>query len=322
MNYNINISEWRVAASIDFITIAFPPYLKDERDAYEFQKNIKGTIAVPRKSRKADWLTIHDPTIGDLQYLIDQDPGTEILALEIAVDFRRADGSNDRAKLLELHGWLKQCLHPQHHSRIKKARRKYYEATTGKIKPDNLKTRSGNETVYWSDRTHCEQVRLYVKDIDAHLSEFQHSTRLEVTLSRGGSQLADVHRVWMLPSFFDGARRYLTPFLKVARGIKPNIKRSRATRPDRVAAAAKQAEKERATVQRKYERYGAPWAARTGYSIIPDKAATKLIGVALAELRKDVMRLKLPKKVVENPAWMKEQLNMYQVVGEPEKQVV
>ena len=138
------------------------------------------------------------------------------------------DDSNDPVRLAALHRWLTVCLFPQRHKQMRTGRRKIYEQSDNSIKPDTLKTRSSDKTIYWTDSNGYDQVRLYIKTIDNKKPIERHSVRLEVTLSRGGCQLAKVHRVGMLPDFAKSMRRHLSPFLNVAKGIKAETKRVRA----------------------------------------------------------------------------------------------
>lgn len=292
-------------AKIDFITLALPATIRSERDAYYFGKRIKNPdsikVAAKWRSSNDDWLTLHDPTLQDLQFLLDEHHDTEILSLEIASDFTLKDGSNDRARLVELHSWLKVCLFPQRHKRMQTGRRKFYEESDNSIGPDALKASSSDTSFYWADWTGREQVRLYIKEIDNKKPIAQHCVRLEVTLSRGGCQHAKVSRIGMLPGFIKGMRPYLSPFLNVAKGIKPEIKRTRSKNPTKALKAASNATKEQARVDRHWKCYGAAWAARHGYRIIPDAQTNRLIGNGLGRLQHSLGKLKLTRKVSKYP---------------------
>ena len=274
-------------------------------DAYHFSKKITNTdsIKTAKKWRgpKDDWLTIHDPFLQDLQFLIDDQPNTEILSLEIALDFTLKDGSNDPVRLVELHSWLKVCLYPQRHTRMQGGYRKYYDASDKSIKLDAIKTRSSNRTVYWQNSSHYDQVRLYIKTLDNGKSIGRHSVRLEITLSRGGCQRAKVQRVGLFPIFAKNMRRYLSPFLNVAKGIKPEVKRIRSKNPVKLDIAASKAVKEQARAERNWKCYGAAWAANHDYRIIPDTDTNRLIGSGLKGLQDSLRKLKLTRKVVEYP---------------------
>ena len=289
-------------AKIDFITLRILNNL-DKKSGAALAENVKGRIEVPRQHWKS-WLTIHDPKIKDLQYLLDHHPDCEIQGLEVAIDFRLADDSNDRMKLITLHSWLKKRLFPQRDQRMQRvSRRKYYDLHLGKIVKDTLKTRSGVQSVYWTNNNGFEQMRLYIKTRDNGQPLAQHSVRVETTLSRGGCQNAHVSHVSTLPNFAKVIRTELSKLFYIAAGIKPSIKRLRSTTPQKAALAAKQAEKEKNRVNRTWERMGAAWAAEHDYKTVPDTQVNRLIGVALKGLREEMLTLKLTRKVAELPSY-------------------
>lgn len=306
-------------AKIDFITI--PLYaLKTEEDVKRFQREISGRIAHPSVLRDdmSDFLTIHDPTVKDLQYLLDEFHDVELRALEIAVDFMLKDGSNSIDRLNKLHEHFKKCMFPQRHDKMKNLKkRKFYDRVTEKVIPDSLSGASSHTTNYWSNSFGTEQVRMYVKTLDNGKPVKQYSVRIEVTLYRGGCQNIYIHRVGLLPSFIPSIRQYLSPYFTVAKGIKPKIKRSRSTDPQRVMKATRKADKESARVGRNWERYGALWAAKYDYKVVPDTAVTRPIGVALKMLRETLKPLHLPAKVADPVRWVEKQQSIYQGIDEP-----
>lgn len=291
-------------AKFDFITIGIPQSLMESNSlSRDFHKAIRGRIELP-VGRNKDWITIHDPLTADLQWLLDNHPTAQILAIEVAIDFTLQDGSNNPEQLAALHGWFKTSLFPQRHATMESVgKRKYYDFRDGQIKLDTLKTKSGNETVYWTNPKAYEQVRLYIKKLDNKKPIKEHSVRLEATLFGGGCQNAGLYRVAELPQFADMLRRYLSKFLYVAKGIKPVLKRSRANDPEKAAKAANEAAKERRRIDRAWQQKGAAWAAKNDYATIPDAVTNRLIGGALKSLRDDVRMLKLAGKVAEHPGY-------------------
>lgn len=323
MDYNELVAHFgKPKAKIDFITLRPPTCIRGGADALRFERRVDGRITAPKtwKGSKTDCLTIHDPTHADLQFLIDEHHDTEILAVEVAVDFTLKDGSNDPARLRALHAMLKTRLFPQRHDRMKgKGRRKYYDEADGTITTDNLKTKSTDRTVYWATPDGFEQVRLYIKDRDDKRPIDRHSVRVEATLYRGGCQIAHVHRVGLLLLFTQDLRRYLSPFLNVAAGIKPKSTRTRTKDSVKAREAVRRAERERARVERKWTSYGAAWAAKHGYNIIPDAKTNRLIGGALKGLRESLKGLSVPRKVADWPTWVEAQKTMYQGIGDAVK---
>ena len=292
-------------ASIDFIKIEIPQSLYESNAlCREFERVIKGRIQLP-KGKVKDWITIHDPKTSDLQWLLDNLPEAKILAIEVAIDFTLQDGSNNPDQLEALHEWLKTRLFPQRHATMEAVgKRKYYDARSGKIQPDTLATKSGNETVYWTNPKGYEQVRLYIKTLDNNEPlKGQHSVRIEPTLFGGGSQNAGLYRVAELPQFAEMLRRYLSKFVYVAKGIKPVLKRSRANDPEKATKALYAAAKEQRRVDRAWQQKGAAWAAKHQYDTIPDADTNRLIGTALKSLRDDVCKLKLTRKVAKHTGY-------------------
>jgi hypothetical protein len=295
----INWADWKASAAIDYITISFPKKLRTLRDARSLEGRGQGTIEVPRKlgSRRphgCDWLTVHDPDRHALQYLIEEFPESEVLALEICVDLRPASGKAVPAQFAAAHAWLKMALNPNRHPTMRgKVNKKIYDPFSRKIRKVGLKPSSGSQTVYWETRTAFEQVRLYVKKEDAHINPFPPSTRIEVTWNRGGCQVAGIKRLKTLPAFAPNLRTYISPFLDLATGIKPKVRRVRSKNPAKMIVAEREAKKEGVRVMRNWQKYGASWAAKHGYKTIPDRHGNKLIGTALNELRRNLMKLKL-----------------------------
>lgn len=256
------------------------------------------SIKAPKKWRgpQDDHFTIHDPFLRDLQFLIDKHPNTEILSLEIAVDFTLKDGSNDPVRLAALHRWLKINLFPQRHKGMRAGYRKYYEEKSNTRKLDTLKTSSSDKTIYWADSGGCEQVRLYIKTIDNKKPKELHSVRLEVTLLRGGCQRAKLFWMGTLPRFIGNMRRYLSPFLNVAKGIKPQVKRVRSKKPIKALKAASAAAKEQSRIDRHWKSCGAAWAAKHRYKIIPDAETNRLIGRAIGGVAGEFGKAKIDRK--------------------------
>lgn len=294
----------RPRAKIDFITISIPESLMNwMANAGAFHKAISGRIELP-KGRNKDWITLHDPVAADLQWLLDNHPQAKIQSIEVAIDFTLRDGSNNPEQLAELHGWLKTRLFPQRHSNMALVgKRKYYDARSGRVMLDTLNTKSGNETVYWTNPKAYEQVRLYIKSQDNRQSIDQHTVRLEATLFGGGCQNAGLYRVAELPQFADQMRRHLSKFLYVAAGIKPKLKRVRTNTPERAARATREALKEHSRVDMAWRQKGAAWAAKHGYATTPDVVTNRVIGNALKGLRDALIGLELTQKVAEHAGY-------------------
>lgn len=305
MNYShLAVAFRKPKAKIDFIKTVVPSVLLTEpKLAMELQKAIQGRIEVPKR-HSDNWITIHDPSIADLQWMLDHVPEAPVLAIEIAVDWQLADGRNDPDQLMVLHSWFNHCLFPQRHAELHQAKRHRYSHQSDKYERDNLETLGGDTTFQWRDNKQKMRVRLYRKSLDNKKPlTGQHSVRLEATLERGACQEFDLHRIAELPQFADRMRRELSDCFFVAEGIKPKIRQSRAKTPAKAQKALREAEAEQRRVEREWERYGAQWAAKHGYEAQPDTEATRAIGVALKRLREKMLPLKLTQKVAEKPCY-------------------
>lgn len=317
MDYTLIINGFaKPKAKIDYLTIALPSGIDDVKSAAQFARCITGgriECANRWRDHRDDWITIHDPSAPDLQYLLDHHHNVETQAIEIAIDFELKDRSNNMAKLIALHSFFKRNLYPQRHERLReRGKRKRYDPYDEHVKTDSLNSQGGIHSIYWRDWRGHEQVRLYIKTHDNRVRLDQYCVRMEITLYRGGCQWAGVHRVGLLPYFNDGMRRHLSRYFCVAKDIKPKSKRCRTTDPDRLKRAASEATKELAKVRRNWERYGAAWAAKHDYKVTPDADVNRLIGGALKGLRDKLKQLKLPSKVADADAWMREQASLYQ----------
>lgn len=296
----IKYQDWKASASIDFITITLPKKMRSPAYLSRFSFRGKGNVEYPSKLGRShpygcDWLSIHNPDREALQFLIDEFPNAEILKLEFSVDFRPRSGATTMAELEEAKAWLAHALYPAKHPRMADmTRRKAYHFKDSKIASIGLGKAAGISTVYWDTWTAHEHVRLYVKTKDKHIAPFSPSVRLEATFDRGGCQQAGIARLKDFPSFAECSRKYLSPFFELATGIKPKIKRARVKTPSKGASLALANLRERERVERAWKKYGATWAVKRRYKVIPDKDGNRLVGTALNELRRMLKKLKLP----------------------------
>lgn len=308
--------DFRAAAKIDFITFSGNALVRAHREDGVHIPIFKGRLEVPKQASSDDcpWLTIHDPQRSDLQFLVDVVPEAEVVGLEVTVDFFLLDGSSCSARLKGLHKHLTVNLFPFGHERFSKAKRKLYVDGENTVRLDTMKTGDGHTTRYWRNPFGLEAIRLYVKTHDNKEPVPQHSVRLELTLMRGGCQRANTHRMCLLPAYLHNIRRNTSKAFRVAQGIKPNIKRTRATSAARLTKAETARQTEWRKVERNFATYGAIWAGEHGYRIDPDKEASKLVGDALKQLREKFLALKLPEKSADLPAKWDFHSGMYQGV--------
>ncbi len=98
----------------------------------------------------------------------------------------------------------------------------------------------------------------------------------------------------MLPKLFESLRAYLSPFFKIAKGIKPNSNRSITEK------SQFEADKETVKCESKWRKYGAEGATKNGHSLAPDIVANRMIGCALKDLQKCLQHAQTCKKKGEN----------------------
>lgn len=311
----------RPKAKIDFITISIPKELSEGSpdDVARFEKVISGRIECPKRWRdnqRDGWLTIHDPSTKDLAYLAERYPETTIRTIEVALDFRLRDGSNDPERLHSLYSYLKTNLYPQKHQKMReqKARRKYYDYATRTIEKDTLNSKSEGGSIYWTTQQGYEQTRLYVKHQDNGRPVEHHSVRLEVTLLGGGVQDAEAFKCGLLPHFSQRFRKYMSPFFSVAKAVKPPVIRTRSKKPEAINATVKANAKTAAKAASRFARYGAAWAVKHGYSVTPDTDMTGLIGEALKGLRASLQRGFAPNFAGEYAFWVEKTLLIFKTL--------
>lgn len=326
MNYSIlaPLHAFRAEGKIDFITTRAHRIFDSVTAAHAFQSAIRARacFAATYKGEKSEWVTIHDPFISDIQWLLDNHPEAPVQELETTVDFFLRDGSSDPVRLLGMFRRLKHSLLPQRHKALATSRRKkQYDSVDGKIKTIGMRDNGKATTVYWADnQSSVMQVRLYIKthDNDEPLKT-QHSVRLEVTMRRLGCQIEELHRIAELPDFVPNLRRYLSPAMYAAAGIKPTLKRTDRIRNDQRRGIAERKNRKAANkANRTWDRYGASWIARNSRAkltptdstkyrvrrdieVLPDVEMNAMIGSALKGLQEKLKMLKLTKKMAEKP---------------------
>jgi hypothetical protein len=250
----------------------------------------------PSSNWESDFLSIHDATPETIAYLVSEHGNHRVRDIEISLDYFLKDGTNDPARLLELHRYLVHCLCPGHD-----LIRKTYLPTgpnSGHYARDGLETKNCGTSVIWEHFYKGFKIRLYIKTADNKKPIERHCVRLEINLDHvelektynpddGESRLFRIgedgpFRVHMLPRLFRALRRYLTGFLYVADGIVPKLQRTRA-----VGQKAERIERANSRKVRKVEdcwrRYGAAWASRHDYRVKPNIDANDEIGRALTE---------------------------------------
>lgn len=286
----VDFSRFRpLKAKVDCIVFAcrLADFEKDR--LMEIDASIKdGTLTVPTDrnkwgERKRPYLTVHDPSPRDLQYLVERFWDQQIIKIEFAVDAHLPSGSNDLYLLKQLKGQLRHCLFPQAHSRLPKAKRKYFAIGVGKktVRHDAVGTPLPDTQIIWEQTSVDDKLALYIKEFDQKKSVGQPWVRMEARLEGSGLPIAGLGRVGMLSNFAPRLRTYLGPMFTVAGGFKSCDQRTtrRAASTDAWPAS------------------GAQWAAKRAVKLEADVDAKKHIGAALNDLRRSLMRLTPPSAV-------------------------
>lgn len=267
-------------AKIDCITFDFP--LRDEMPALiaKFQSKLtKGRLEHPRNLYKVVssgrmWLTVHDPSIYDLQRLIDYFPIARITYIEFAVDIHLPDDCWEIDRVWTLARQFRHCLYPQMHPRLMKARRKYFNLAEWRYKNDGLGTPYKESQIVYEDFGRGEKLAMYVKTKDNDHVVNKPWLRLEAKFEGGGLTRLGLETVPDLVTFADISRMSLSPMFYVAKGFEEK------TLP-----------RGHGLFHNPWPALGAQYAVKHGCTLIPDTLINQAIGKALCRLRETLLRL-------------------------------
>jgi hypothetical protein len=274
-------------AKIDCITFSCNEADLQNDEVKRIAENVRdGTlkVATDRKSWAGyghPWMAVHDPSLYDLQYLVERFWNSKILRIEFAVDARLPPGSNDLHLLEVLKGQLRHCLYPQAHDQLPRARRKYYDLTLKQYRADGLGTPLPGTQIIWESPSIHHQLAAYIKTTDEYIAIKQPWVRIEARLTGSGPARAGLDRVGSLPHFAANLRGYLAPMFWVASGFK---------NAGELAAL-------RGTPGDPWSKWGAQWDAKGKARLAPDADANRFIGDSFNEMRSSLMRLKPPTAV-------------------------
>jgi hypothetical protein len=264
------------------------------------QAKLSGRFVKPKAELESDvrgrGMAIHDPTLGDLQYLMNLFYDAQILRFELAVDARLPPGSNELWRLQVLKAQLRHCLYPQQHKTLEQARRKSWDDTKGKngnFRNDGLKplTPHNMGQIIW-EAPGWDKLALYVKDFDQGNRVERSCVRMEARLFTQGLQRAGLQRLGMLRHFAPKLRADFSDMFFIASGFKNN---------DEIAVG-------RGIPKDPWSPWGAQWKFKHfDAKLRPDSAANVLVGAALGNLRTELSRLKPPAPVAHRYAdWVEE----------------
>lgn len=268
-------------AKIDCITFDF--LLKEEVPALiaKFESKLTaGRLKHPGNlhnvvSAGRMWLTLHDPSIYDLQRLIDFFPMARITYIEFAVDFHLPDDCWNIDLLWRLARQFRHCLFPQMHPNFKKVRRKYCKLDDGrKYKEDGLGTKYKGTTILYENTLQTEKLAMYVKSKDNGHGVNKPWVRVETRFKHSGVTRLGLEYVSDLVTFADVSRMRLSQAFWVAKDFEEG-----------------KTPRGRGFITNPWAKFGAQFAARHPCSLVADTIINQAIGKALGRLRESLLRL-------------------------------
>jgi hypothetical protein len=273
-------------AKLDFITLGLP--LGDDHPPELFDLlscvDAEGRLELPRRSWES-WMTIHDPTVADLQGLLDYYADGEVVALELAMDYRPRSPS--RSTLENLNCYLYHAIYPNRLPGLAKAARHRFN---GHEPPCyDLSPPDPSRTAYWKEPRRYFELKLYIKD-EARGAKVP-VVRVELRLNRGGCQDMKISRVAQLPSFAGGLRRAVNDAFTVAKGAKFDPVISKSNKVTEIARVARTNKRERKRREVGFTEHGVAWCVKHSVQVAPDAGFTRLTGGALQRLAKTLARV-------------------------------
>lgn len=259
----------RLHAKVDCISISWPRRIKAE-ELEEMATLMPGRLELPRDNHGSSFITIHDPTLDDLRYLIAHFPKSHIDHFEVAVDAHLPPGSNDIYLLRQLKEQLRHCIAPQAHDHFKSAERRYFDLERVRWTRDATAQEAPLTTVEYIDRKSGCRLKIYIKSKDHRRPVKQRYLRTELTLSGAAPSWAGMDLMEDLPKFAKRLRKYCASAFTVGRGFKrgdPGGER--------------------------WKKSGATWAINPskGLAVQPDACVNRAFGDALSDLGRSLMRL-------------------------------
>ncbi|SDC80516.1 hypothetical protein SAMN05428966_102375 [Massilia sp. PDC64] len=287
----VHLDTWTVSASIDFLSLT--NLTNDQRHALKQVLEVRDTCVKLAQDGGRNVITVHDPTLAQLQQIIDTYPNASIYAIEFSVDLRPS-GETDLSELAPVYKWFADALYPV----VPKAKRYMCDLTAPGPKKPYIKAPDGPcdtiTTIVWRDVPERVKQKLYIKDRDGNRVFERPCVRLEATLSMGGCSDVGLAKAWQLATFGDHLRRVLSPCFQIADGIKPKLKRARhkpGSDTDKKTRAYN--ERQLSKTRAGWDKGGAMWAAKRAYAVHPHHEARRRIGDALHRLGKQLTKLKL-----------------------------
>lgn len=268
-------------AKIDCLTFDFPlrDGVHDLIVKYQSQLTT-GRLQYPKDVRdiltcRRMWLTIHDPSIKDLQRLINYFSMARITYIEFAVDFHLPDDCWETDRVWMLARQFRHCLFPQMDQRFTKARRKYYNTAEERYRNDGLGTEYKETQILYEDFGRGERLALYVKELDNNHRVNKPWVRIEAKFEGAALTRLGLEDVPDLVTFADVSRKQLSQAFWVAKGFNE-----------------KSLPRGYGFPLNPWPLYGAQYAVKNKCTLVPDSIANQAIGKAFCRLRESLMRLR------------------------------
>jgi hypothetical protein len=253
-------------AKIDCITIRRPPVGISHAEIKAMQASIVGRLTRPNNQPNA--LTIHDPTLRCIRYLLANHPTDLVGNIEVAVDAHLPGGSNDLYLLRQLKEQFRHCVAPQRHTDFKRTSRNYWDLSKERHSPDAAANLAPLTTVTYKAKWTGMSVKLYLKTLDQSQRISQPYVRTELRMDV--PSYAGLDHVADIPKFAKELRRYCASAFFIGNGFKDGD-----------------------TGGAKWDKFGAAWSLDVGKGLVvrSDAVANRAFGDALNNLGRSLGRL-------------------------------
>lgn len=275
-------------AKIDRIDIRCGHEHLDRAGRAKIRKGLKqGTLTnVPKRVMDAHGphLQINDPSVEDLQFLVEDFHGSDMLRVEIAIDLHLDWPMRDEP-LHALRDQLRHCLYPQKHELLRGAKRKVFRSEKKRYAADGLGQPLSPDAgqLIWEDQSTGCQLAVYIKTEDQGQRVDRPFVRLEVRFSPGACRRIGLQKVGLIPRFVPNMRTLLSDMIFVAQGFKNGA-----------------ALLGRGVPKNPWDKLGAQWNAKGRAILKSDSSVNRRLQQAVNNLRTKLTKIQPPSVVAEN----------------------
>lgn len=256
-------------AKVDCITISFPWEITQQQ-MEEMNVLMGKRWDAPMDGRGPWFITVQDPTLADLRYLMKNFPNQSVDRLEIAVDAHLPPGCNDVYLLRRLKEQIRHCLAVQDHVWFDDVKREYFDLKSRRWLHDSAAANAPLTTVNYESRKTGMGMKIYIKTIDGKSEIGTPFVRTELTLTGVAPDHAGIYTIADLPQFSRKLRKFCSDAFSFGKGYKTGDSDG--------------------TI---WQKYGAAWTFNQskGLKLDRDKEANKAFGTALSNLRRSLVEL-------------------------------